>query len=513
MNKVTQCTVQSGGQRATREVILDNAARAASALDALGVGWGDTVAVMMRNDLVFLEAIFACDQLGACSVAVNWHFQKEEIAYILSDSAAKVMVIHADLLPPVREAIPESIRIIVVPPHQTLLEAYGLPLEQGLPVEGQRTWQSMVGDHEPWPRPVSASPGSVIYTSGTTGRPKGVKREPLDAATAERSRRSRAHIQGSSEGMRALMASPLYHAGPNATARTAVALASYLNIMPRFDGEEMLRIIERERITNLSVVPTMLVRLLALPDAVKQRYDLSSLEQVVHGAGPCPPETKRRIIDWFGPIVTETYGSTEVGLVTRCTSEEWLQRPGTVGRPVAGVSVRVMGDDGDWLPPGQQGELFIHNGNAGGFSYLNAPDATQAVTREGHITNGDVGYLDDQGYLYITDRKRDMIISGGVNIYPAEIEAVLQQCPGVHDCAVFGIADPQYGEAVAAAVVAMPDWRLDTDAIRAYLSTRIARYKVPRHIRFHADLPREAMGKVFKNKLREAYRASPDSNA
>lgn len=505
MQGVGRCLIENGDRLITRETTLENAARGASAMASLGVGWGDTVAVMLRNDATFLEVMFACDHLGAYSVAVNWHFQPDEVAYILRDSAARILVIHSDLLPGIRATLPAGVTVVAVPTREDICRVYGISEKQAVLCKDTLMWSTWIEQYPTWAEPVQPSPGSIIYTSGTTGRPKGVKREPLDEDAAERSRRSRAYIQGSEEGMRALMASPLYHAGPNATARTALSLASYLNIMPRFDAEEMLRLIEHQRITNLSVVPIMFVRMLALPESVRRRYDLSSLRQVIHGAGPCPPETKRRMIDWLGPIISETYGSTEVGLTTRCTSEEWLARPGTVGRVVDGVSIRVMDEQGNELPRGEQGEIFIRNDNQAPFRYLNAPEATEAVTRDGHITNGDVGYLDDAGYLFITDRKRDMIISGGVNIYPAEIEAALLQCPGVKDCAVFGVPDEQFGEAVAAAVVPLPEDPADSDRVKTFLAERIARYKVPRVIAFHDDLPRESMGKVFKNQLRETY--------
>lgn len=510
MEGVNRGVIRNGECVLSRETVLENAARGASALSSLGIGWGDTVAVMMRNDITFLEAIFACDYLGAYSVAVNWHFRVEEVNHILRDSGAGLLIIHSDLLAAIRQAIPEETAVIVVPTRQDIAGAYGLPWQETRPQTHVRLWHDWISGFPQWEQALPSSPGSIIYTSGTTGRPKGVKRPPLDPETAERARRSRAYIQGSYEGMRSLLASPLYHAGPNATARTAFEQADYFNIMPRFDAEEMLRIIERDQVTHLSVVPIMFVRLLALPEPVRSSYDLSSLRQVIHGAGPCPAETKRRMIDWFGPIISETYGSTELGLTTRCTSMEWLERPGTVGRPVEGVSVLILDGEGQPVPAGEQGEIYIRNDNNARFEYLNAPGATAEVTRDGYVTNGDIGYLDAQGYLFITDRKRDMIISGGVNIYPAEIESVLMQCPGVEDCAVFGIPDDQYGEAVAAAVVpgtAAPE----VDEIRGFLAERMASYKVPRLIRFHESLPREAMGKVFKNQLREAYWQGRDS--
>src|SRR5690625_2421964 len=497
--------VQSGERRVSSDEILANASRGAAALATLGVNWGDRVAVMLRNDIEFLEAIFACDQLGAYSVTVNWHFKGEEVHYLLTDSESKVLIVHSDLFPEVREHVPADVAVVVVPTSEAILRAYDLPHEAAEVAGDVRSWPDWISGFDAWRFPSDTSPGSIIYTSGTTGRPKGVKREPMDAEARERYQRSRAQIQGSQRGMRSLMASPLYHAGPNATARTAFAMAAYLNIMPRFDAEEMLRIIERERITNVNVVPIMLVRLLALPAEVRDKYDLSSVRECMHGAGPCPAETKRRMIEWWGPVISETYGSTEIGLATRCTSQEWLDRPGTVGRPMPGVSVRVVDGQGREVPPGTPGELFIKNTNSPRFTYLNKPEATAEVIHDGYVTNGDIGYLDADGYLYITDRKRDMIISGGVNIYPAEIEAVMLQCPGVRDCAAFGIPDDQFGEAVAVAVARESEDAVDADAIRAFLNQHIARYKIPKVIEFHQELPREGMGKMFKNELRKKY--------
>jgi long-chain acyl-CoA synthetase len=254
------------------------------------------------------------------------------------------------------------------------------------------------------------------------------------------------------------------------------------------------------------MVPVMLVRLLKLAPQVRQRYDVSSLENVTHGGSPCAPEVRRAIIEWWGPIVNETYGSTEAGLITAVTAKEWLERPGTAGKPFPGTSIRILDEEGHELPAGEVGEIYVNTGdNALPFTYRNNEAQRQSIERDGYITNGDVGHVDADGYLYVTDRKRDMVISGGVNIYPAEIEHALVANPQVADCAVFGIPDAEFGEAVAAAVVRAPGSTITAAEVRDWLRARVAGYKVPRHVEFHDALPREGMGKVFKNRLRAPH--------
>jgi long-chain acyl-CoA synthetase len=276
-------------------------------------------------------------------------------------------------------------------------------------------------------------------------------------------------------------------------------------LLPRFAPEGLLRAIEQHRLTHLHMVPTMFIRLLKLPQAVRERYDLSSLELVVHGAAPCPPEVKRRMLDWWGPVIREYYGSTEAGIVSVVDADEWLARPGTVGRPIAGTRVAVYDENAHLLPAGESGEIYMTLNAITDFTYHNADEKRREIARGDMVTNGDVGCLDADGYLFLNDRKRDMVISGGVNIYPAEIEATLHNMPGVHDCAVFGIPDDEYGEALAAAVQASAGADLNADKVRAYLREHLAGYKVPRVVTFHASLPREDSGKIFKRRLREPY--------
>jgi long-chain acyl-CoA synthetase len=281
-----------------------------------------------------------------------------------------------------------------------------------------------------------------------------------------------------------------------------------LVLQPRFDAEELLQLIERHRITHFHIVPIMFVRLLKLPDAVRARYDLSSLRFVIHGAAPCPPDVKRAMIEWWGPVIHEYYGSTETSLVTHCDSAEWLARPGTTGRPMEGIEIRILDAEGRVLPPGATGDIHVRSPRIADFTYHNQDRTRRAMERDGFVTLGDVGYLDEDGYLFLNDRSRDMIISGGVNIYPAEIEAALHTLPGVHDCAVFGIPDPEYGERIAAVIEPRPDARLTADLVVDYLRPRLANYKLPAHIEFRSDLPREDSGKIFKRKLREPFWAA-----
>jgi long-chain acyl-CoA synthetase len=497
-------TLHCGSRSLQGTTLQAQAARAASGFHSLGLQPGDTVAVMLRNDLPYLELMLALGRLGVHLVAVNWHFQAEEAAYVFQDSAARALVIHADLWPRLADAVPVGLPVLIVPTPQDVREAYALePTPMPAGAQDWATWRDAFAPCTSEPVP---SVGSMLYTSGTTGRPKAVMRLPGTPQQHAGSKRVRALASRAREGMRTAVVGPLYHAGPNAAARVALDLAERIVVLPRFDAEQLLAAIDEHRITHLSLVPVMLVRLLKLPAEVRARYDVSSLENVTHGGSPCAPEVRRAMIDWWGPIVNETYGSTETGLVTWVSATEWLARPGTAGRAFEGMSLRILDAEGRVLPPGEVGEIYVDPGdNALPFTYRNNDAARRAIERDGHVTNGDIGYLDAEGYLYVTDRKRDMVISGGVNIYPAEIEHVLVTNPLVADCAVFGIPDAEYGEAVAAAVVRAPGSRITEAEVRDWVRQRLAGYKVPRHVEFHDALPREGMGKVFKNQLRAPH--------
>jgi long-chain acyl-CoA synthetase len=314
-------------------------------------------------------------------------------------------------------------------------------------------------------------------------------------------------------GMRTLITAPMYHAAPNAQAVFALALGIELTIMPRFDPESFLALVEAQRISHAQVVPTMFVRLLDLPEDVRGRYDVSSLECVVHAAAPCPIHVKRRMIEWFGPVILEYYGATEIGIVVTCDSHEWLAHEGTVGKPIEGADIHVFDPLGGLLGPGEAGEVYIRPpGFWPGFTYLDQEERRREVDRDGYITIGDIGWVDEDGFLHLSDRARDMVISGGTNIYPAEIEACLLELDGVRDVAVFGIPDEEFGEALAAHVDAEPAAGLTESSIRDHVGTRLARYKVPKVVVFDDDLPREETGKIFKRRIRERYWAHAGRN-
>jgi len=498
-------TIVFGAQRFSGTMLRERAARAAAGLAALGVVAGDRVAVMLRNEPAYLEVILAADRLGAALVAINWHFRADEAGHVLTDSGARVLIVHTDLLPQIAALVPEGMTVIVVPTPPEVAAAYRIT---SMPEASPEVldWPGWRDAQEPWTAPAPPSLGMMLYTSGTTGRAKGVRRLPGTPEQHDSARRIRNLVGGARQGMRTAIVGPMYHAGPASNARVALAQAELIVVMPRFDAEELLRAVEEHRLTHLSLVPIMLVRLLKLPEAVRTRYDLSSLEGVTHGGSACAPDVKRAMIEWWGPIISETYGSTEVSLIAASRSEEWLRHPGTVGRALPGTSIRILDEDGSILPPGEVGEIHVNSGpNALPFTYHNMPEERARVERDGHITNGDVGYLNDEGFLFVTDRKRDMVISGGVNIYPAEIEAALITQPQVMDCAVFGVPDPEYGEALVAAVQPRPGGAPSAEEIHAHLRDRLAGYKVPRRIWIVDEMPRDSMGKVFKRRLREAY--------
>jgi len=332
-----------------------------------------------------------------------------------------------------------------------------------------------------------------------------VRRFPLDEQEARRFASLSQQWFDLRPGIRTVMAGPMYHSAPNTYTRSVLQSGGSIVLMPRFDAQELLALIERHRITHLHLVPTMFVRLLRLPEEVKARYDVSSLQFVVHGAAPCSHETKMAMIAWWGPILHEYYAATETGMVSRSSSQEWLARPGTLGKAWPGREIRVYGDDGMPLGAGQVGEVYVGLQGVPNFTYQNAAEQRSRIERDGLVTNGDVGYLDEDGYLFLVDRKKDMVISGGVNIYPAEIECALAEHPDVADVAVIGIPDEEYGEKVAAFVLASEGARPTEDALKAYLRQRLANFKVPRVFMFVDELPRDDSGKLMKRKLRDPY--------
>jgi long-chain acyl-CoA synthetase len=495
----------SGDRKRDHAEVADRAARMADGLQKLGVRQGDSVCILMRNDIVFIEAAYAAARLGAYAVPVNWHFKPEEINYVLKDSATSVLIGHADMLHPLGDAIPAGVTVLGVPTPPEIVATYKINPDHLAAPDFAVDLESWLREQRPYQGPVLSQPANMIYTSGTTGNPKGVRRSAPTPEQTIASERLRALIYGLKPGVRALVPGPLYHSAPNSFGLRSGRLGGALVMMPRFDPEEFLRLIEAERIDTIFMVPTMFVRLMKLPENVRRKYDISSLRQVVHAAAPCPADVKRAMIAWWGPVIYEYYGSTESSALTFATSADALKKPGTVGRILDGIELRFLGDDGVPLPPGEIGEIYSRNPDIPDFTYHNKPEKRAEIERDGFITSGDVGYIDADGYVFICDRKRDMVISGGVNIYPAEIEAALHALPGVHDCAVFGIPDDEFGEALMAVVEPQAGVTLDIAAIRARLKTSLADYKVPKHLEILKNLPREDSGKIFKRRLRDPY--------
>ncbi|HEY6982291.1 acyl-CoA synthetase [Reyranella sp.] len=499
--------VTSGERFRSWADIQANAARGAGGLARLGVGEDDSVALMLRNDFATFEVNMAAGQLGAYAVPINWHFTAEETGYILRDCSAKVLVIHADLLAAVASGVPAGVEVLVVPTPLEIGDAYNVPGERREAPAGQQTWDSFVAASEPGAAPPKLSRGSMIYTSGTTGRPKGVRRQPstleLQAAAAAEVGRYWGLVADPS--IVVMMNGPMYHSAPAAYGMSSARLGLRVVLQPRFEAEDMLRLIDRHRVSHMHIVPTMFVRLLRLPAEVRKRYDLSSLRWITHGAAPCAPAVKRRMIEWWGPVINEYYGATETGIVVWHDSEEALRKPGTVGHVVEGGVLRIVDEQGRDVKRGEVGEIYLRGPHLSEFTYNNDDAKRREVALGDLVTVGDVGYQDADGYIFLCDRKRDMIISGGVNIYPAEIESVLIQMPGVRDCAVFGIPDEEYGEQICAYVEPLAGAAIDGAAVRVFLGEHLARYKVPKVVEFSAALPREDSGKIFKRKLRAPY--------
>ncbi|WP_029586481.1 acyl-CoA synthetase [Bradyrhizobium sp. URHD0069] len=495
----------SDQRRRDHAEVADRADRIAGGLQKLGVKQGDSVCILMRNDIAFIEAAYGAMRLGAYAVPVNWHFKPEEIDYVLRDSETSVLIGHADMLHQLRETIPAGLTVLSAPTPPEILANYKIDLHHLATPDFATDLEFWLEQQARYDGPALPQPQNMIYTSGTTGHPKGVRRAAPTPQQSASSERMRAMIYGLKPGARALLPGPLYHSAPNSFGLRAGRLGGALVLMPRFDPEEFLRLIQEQKVDTIFMVPTMFVRLMKLPEAVRSKYDMSSLRHIIHAAAPCPADVKRAMIEWWGPVIHEFYGSTESGAVTFANSEDALKKPGTVGKIAPGAELRFIGDDGRLLPPGEIGEIYSRIAGNPDFTYHNKPEKRAEIDLQGFITSGDVGYIDEDGYVFICDRKRDMVISGGVNIYPAEIEAALHAVPGVYDCAVFGIPDDEFGEALMAVVEPQAGVPLDVAEIRAQLKTSLADYKVPKHVEIQAQLPREDSGKIFKRRLRDPY--------
>jgi long-chain acyl-CoA synthetase len=485
------------GETVTYGELESAANRGAHLLRRIGCKRGDVIAVLMDNESAIFEVSWAAQRIGLYLTSISTKLSMVDIAYILKDANARVLVTSDRLAPLAAEALREA-------PGVAGYAVNG-------PAEGLASWRDEVSHCSETPVPDESAGTDMLYSSGTTGRPKGVKpplpQGALDETTALETMGTR--LYGMSEDTIYLSTSPLYHAAPLRWAMTINRLGGTVVVMSHFDAEAALAMIEAHKITHATWVPTHFVRLLKLPPEVRTRYDHSSLRAVIHAAAPCPVAIKQAMIDWWGPIVHEYYSGTECCGITALASDEWLKRPGSVGKAVLG-NVRILGPDGEELPTGETGDVYFADGPA--FVYHNDPEKTAAaINARGWATLGDVGHVDRDGYLYLTDRRSFMIISGGVNIYPQEIENCLVTHPKVADVAVIGVPDEDMGEVVMAVVQLAPDAVAGpelADELARFTRCALGGVKTPKAFEFRDELPREPTGKLMKRRLIDEFRAA-----
>ena len=477
--------------------LLGSANQVVHGLRALGLQRGDVIAMVLPNCVEVFELYLAVLQAGFYLVPINHHLVGPEIAYIVQDSESKVFVGHERFADVCAAAVKE----LDFPADRTF--AIGS-------VPGFRPYEELKAG-QPTTMPDDRHTGMVMnYTSGTTGKPKGVRRSlpdgaPEDGAIGFSGMLFMFGLQPHDDNVH-ICGSPLYHTAVLVFAGGALHAGHTVVLMDKWTPADMLRLIEQYKVTNSHMVPTQFHRLLSLPEEERSKYDVSSLRHMVHAAAPCPPEIKRQMIEWWGNTIDEYYAASEGG-GTIVFAEEWLQKPGTVGKPWAVSEVVILDDDGNEVPQGEIGTVYMSM-QTGNFEYYKDKEKTEKNRRGKFFTVGDVGYLDEDGWLFLRDRKTDMIISGGANIYPAEIEAVLLTMPKVGDAAVFGIPHDDWGEEVKAVIEPAdgvePGPEL-ADEILAFCADKLAKFKTPKSIDFIADMPRDPNGKLYKRKLRDPY--------
>jgi long-chain acyl-CoA synthetase len=472
--------------------------RLAHLLRGHGLGRSDHYAIFMENNSRYLETCSAGERAGLYYTCVNSFLNAEELTYILNNSESKVLITSRAC----RKVAEEALRHCPGVSLCLLVDGAG---EDGPFVD----YQAATAGFPDTPIDDESLGSAMLYSSGTTGRPKGILR-PLDESPPGRPTRLFTFLEQLwryREGLIYLSPAPLYHSAPQAAVGLAIRNGGTVVIMDKFDPERYLQLVEQYGVTHSQLVPTMFSRMLKLPDEVRSRYDLSSLEVAIHAAAPCPIPVKRQMIEWWGPIIIEYYGATEAIGFSACDSEEWLAHPGTVGKVIIG-ELHILDDSFDPVAPGSPGTLWFKPATR--FRYFNDTEKTkESTSTDGSmITVGDVGYLDDDGYLYLTDRATFMIISGGVNIYPQECENLLITHPKVADAAVFGVPNPDLGEEVKAVVQLMPSVESGPDIEKELIQfcrQHLAHLKCPRSIDFDPELPRLPTGKLYKRLLRDKY--------
>lgn len=490
LTKPDKAAVIEGDRALTYAEVHDRANRAAGAFKALGVEAGDRIAGISYNGYEGTETGFAGQRLQAVGVPINWHLRANEVAYILNDCGAKVVTVGPEFVEVVQAAIPD-----IEGERQYVLL-------RGDPPAGWHSYTALLAAHggEDYTEQERRLGATMIYTSGTTGRPKGAFR-PL-GVSVENVLIAIATF-GLQESDVHLVAGPGYHSavGFFRVVNTLVGATNVL--MPRFDAEQALRLIEKHRVTTTYMAPTLIARILNLPEEVKRSIDPGSLRLIIAGAAPFPFSLKQRCIEYFGEVLLEFYGATETSFNTVLRPEDQLRKPGSCGQAIPGQEIRLLDEEGIEVPVGVPGEIWVRNDVLA--EYYKRPEATSKSMRDGFFSVGDIAYRDEEGFYFICDRKIDMIISGGVNIYPAEIEAVLAAHPAIADAAVIGVPNEEFGEEVKAVVQLRPGSSTTAAELVAFCNDRLAGYKRPRTVDFVDELPRDLAGKLQKRKLREAY--------
>jgi long-chain acyl-CoA synthetase len=479
------------GKTTTFGEVNANANRIVRLLRQHGLKAGDAVALVCSNRAEFVEVLAAAQRGGWRITPVNWHLTADEIAYIINDCEAKAVFCE--------QRVAASAAAVAQCPNVVVKVAIGGPIE-GFLDYAPALAQLDGGDIDD---PVLGN--AMMYTSGTTGRPKGVYRAqpviPVQGLYAMRGYDHETSVQ--------LCAGPAYHAAPLAfDVRGAMGAGCQLVFMDKWDSELALRLIAEKRVTHLHLVPIMFQRLLALPDEVKARYDISQVIYIVHGAAPCPPEVKLAMIEWFGPVLNEYYAGSEGGAGFVVSSEEWLKKPGTVGKRPALLGSKILDEEGSECPPNVPGAIYHQLPPGGGFTYYKDEAKTQANRVGDYFTMGDVGYFDEDGYLFLTGRNAETIISGGVNIYPQEVDNELIKHDAVADSSTVGVPHDEWGEQVKAVIMLKEGFEPSDELaqeILAFARVNLPGFKVPRSVDFVTDLPRSEAGKIQRNKVRAPY--------
>ena len=491
----------SSGKIVTHGELNDLSNQGAQLFRSLGLKPGDSIAFMLENHHLFFPIAFAAWRSGLRYTAISWRLQPAEVEYIVKDCEAKVFITSKFL-----EETAANLEEVLGGVKKFMLDGTS---------SGYNSYEESIASMPEEPVEDECQGGSMLYSSGTTGRPKGIYRElqlnPLPYTQEEDDLglgRVVEGVYGGVDNTVYLSPAPLYHSAPLGFNTGFLSLGGTSIVMEKFDPEAALKAIQDYKVTHSQWVPTMFVRFLKTDESLRSAYDLSSHKVAIHAAAPCPIEIKENMINWWGPILFEYYAGTEFNGMTIVNSEEWMEHKGTVGRPLVG-ELHILDDEGNEVPSGETGGIYFGGETATSFEYHNDQEKTQsAISKEGYSTLGDIGYVDDEGYLYLTDRKAFMIISGGVNIYPKETEDALIMHPKVADVAVFGVPHPEMGEEVKAVVqpANMSDIGEDLEAeLIAFCKEKISHVKCPRSVDFEEELPRHPTGKLYKRLLKDRY--------